>query len=149
MEDQAKGALGATKKLWHELNRLQQAALTEAGNGPDADVASAPWVELKALAAKANKAVQAMQRLGRDEAVRADVRHGILREAVRDELIDREANAARVLDRQRTLAEAQRDGATVLERSLTSARGVEAAIGSLCPHQVHVAPGVALLANGR
>lgn len=151
MEDQAKGALSATKKLWHELNRLQQAAVTEAGSGPnaDADGASAPWVELKALAAKANKAVQAMQRLGRDEAARADVRHGILREAVRDELIDREANAARVLDRQRALAEAQRDGTTVLERSLTSARGVEAAIGSLCPHQVHVAPGVALLANGR
>ena len=151
MEDPAKGALGATKKLWQELNRMQQAAVNQVGTDADAAAAAAaaPWLELKALASKANKAVQAMQRLARDEAVRADVRHGILREAVRDELIDREANAARVLDRQRTLAEAQRDGATVLERSLTSARGVEAAIGSLCPHQVHVAPGVALLANGR
>ena len=147
MQEQSKAALGATKKLWQGLNLLQVAAVNEPG--ADADAAAAPWLELKALASKANKAVQVMQRLARDEAVRADVREGILREAVRDELIDREANAARVLDRQRALAETQREGTVILDRALASARGIDQAIGGLCPHQTQMAPGVALLANGR
>ena len=89
-----KAVLDATKALWKRLGKT----------GLPADERA----ELKALAAKSNKAVQAMQRLAGDQVVRADVRESILREALRDELIDREANAARVLDRQRTLAEAQR-----------------------------------------
>ena len=89
--------LNATKTLHRRLAEIQCQPQEQA--------------ELRALAPSANKAVQAMQKLARDEAVRADVRHDILREAVRDELIDREANAARVLDRQRMLAEAQHDGA--------------------------------------
>ena len=135
MEEQAKLALGATKTLWKKLDQLER----EGGE----------TTNLKELASKANKAVQAIQRLARDEAVCADVRLNIMREAVRDELIDREANAARILDRQRTLTESQREGSAILERSLTSARGIEAAIGALCPHQAHAAPGVAVLANGR
>ena len=133
MEEQARLALNATKTLHRRLAEIQCQPQEQA--------------ELRALARSANKAVQAMQKLARDEAVRADVRHDILREAVRDELIDREANAARVLDRQRMLAEAQHDGARVLDRSLASARNIENALGALCPYQMRVAPGVAVLAN--
>ena len=87
-----------------------------------------------------------MQRLAQDQVAQSDVREGILREAMRDELIDREANAARVLDRQRTLAETRNNGAAVFERSITSAQNIENAIGALCPHQTRIAPGVAALA---
>jgi len=147
MDAQAKLALNATKAL-HK--RLREAEEHEGVGALEISPSSYfDWAALKKLAADANRAVQAMQRLARDEAVRADVRQGILREAVRDELIDREANAARVLDRQRTLAEMQHDGVAVLERSIASARAVEAAVGSLCPHHVSMASGVAVLASGR
>ena len=103
MDAQAKVALNATKALHKRLRQCEEAqelGALEVSPGSYID-----WVALKKLAADANRAVQAMQRLARDQAVQSDVREGILREAVRDELIDREANAARVLDRQRLLAE--------------------------------------------
>ena len=66
---------------------------------------------------------------------------------MRDELIDREANAARVLDRQRLLAEGRDGAGAVFERALATAQQVEANIGALCPYQAQRAPGVALLAG--
>ena len=80
-------------------------------------------------------------RLARDarscDAVRADVRENILREAVRDELIDREANAARVLDKQRTLFEGRDSAAlTAFDRANQLVASVEASVASLCPHQL-------------
>ena len=143
MEKHAKAALSATKNLHKRLREWEdKSAHAEFNDGID-------WEPLKKLAADANKAIQAMQRHASDDAVRADVRENILREAVRDELIDREANAARVLDRQRTLAETQHGGVAVFERSIASARAVEAAVGALCPHHVSMTPGAAVLASGR
>ena len=133
MDAHAKAALDATKALWKRLGKT----------GLSVDERS----ELKALAAKANKAVQAMQRLAGDQVVRADVRESILREALRDELIDREANAARVLDRQRLLSEGRQDAGAVFERALLTAQQIESNIGALCPHQAPCASGVAVLAS--
>ena len=143
MDEQAKLALNATKALHKRLRNAEEAQKRGAlelspGNYMD-------WVALKKLAADANRAVQAMQRIARYQAVGSDVREGILREAVRDELIDREANAARVLDRQRQLAQGRDDAETVFERARSTAMQVEANIGALCPHRAPCAPGVAVL----
>ena len=145
MDTQAQVALNATKALHKRLRDAEQAQEQGAleispGNYMD-------WVALKKLAADANRAVQAMQRLARDQVVQSDVREGILREAVRDELIDREANAARVLDRQRQLAEGKDGAGVVFERALVAAQQIEANIGALCPHKAPCAPGVAVLAG--
>ena len=140
MDAQAKVALGATKRLHQGLGKLG----SDREGFSDDDLTG-----LRTMAASANKAVQAMQRIARDQAVQADVREGILREAVRDELIDREANAARVLDRQRQLVDGRGDASTVFERALQSAQQIEASLGALCPYQAPTAPGVAVLAGGR
>jgi hypothetical protein len=142
MDAQAKKALDATKTLHKRLREWEyKSTHAEFNDGLD-------YAELKKLAADANKAVQAMQRIATDEALRADVRENVLREAVRDELIDREANAARIQDRQRLLLE--QAGATetlsAFDRAATSASSVEASIAALCPHQTRVAAGVVVLA---
>jgi len=142
MDKHAKAALNATKSLHKRLRELEDTSETATVNdGID-------WKPLKKLAADANKAIQAMQRHASDDAVRADVRENILREAVRDELIDREANAARVQDRQRTLFEGRDSAAlSAFDRANQQVATVEASIAALCPHQLQRAPGVSVLAE--
>lgn len=145
VDAKAKIALNATKRMYTKLRELEEAQGAGAIEGswnPD-------FVGLMKLAAEANRAVQSMQRLAHLEARRAEISQGVLREAMRDELIDREANAARVLDRQRALAESQNCGTVVLDRALASARSIEASIGALCPNQLSIAAGVAELADRR
>jgi hypothetical protein len=145
MDAQAKVALNATKALHKRMRDAESAEGIGALETSPANFFD--WQALKKLAADANRAVQAMQRIASDQAVQSDVRESILRGAVHDELIDREANAARVLDRQRLLAEGRDGAGAVFERALTAAQQIEANIGALCPHQAPCAPGVALLAN--
>ena len=139
MDKYAKEALGSTKELHKRVRDLEQ-------EDKETDRCNPNFKELKKLASDANKAIQAMQRLARDEALRADVRHSILREAVRDELIDREANAARVAERVRLVGDTEKS-ASVWERGNQLAAVVEASIASLCPHQTRHGAGVALLAT--
>jgi hypothetical protein len=136
MDAHAKQALGSTKSLWKRLD-----ALAKVADDPTA------FEELRALAFQANKAVQAMQRCAAQSATVGDVREAILREAVRDELIDREANAARVFDRQRARVEDRTNALAAFDRAHTSVRQIEASLGALCPHQASHTPGVALLAK--
>jgi len=145
MDAQTKVALDATKTLHKRLRDMEDENNCHDGHlYPTIDFPS-----LKKYAADANKAIQAMQRVAKDEALRADVRENVLREAVRDELIDREANAARIQDRQRLLLE--QAGATetlsAFDRAATSANSVENSIAALCPHQTRVAVGVVVLAS--
>ena len=140
MDEHAKKALNATKGLHTRLRELENDMVSTDRCNPD-------FKKLKKLAADANKAVQAMQRHASDEAVRADVSLSILREAVRDDLIDREANAARVLDKQRGMLECNPDAASAFERAHAAANAVESAVIALCPHQTRHASGVALLAE--
>ena len=114
MKQHTKVALTATKTLHKRLRELEEAPHVVIDGDPFPKV---DYQSLKKLAADANKAIVAMQRHASDDAVRADVRENILREAVRDELIDREANAARVHDRQRALFEG-RDSNTLTVLSL-------------------------------
>jgi hypothetical protein len=142
MDKHTKKALSATKALHKRLREQEEESLRKTHND------HIDWEPLKKLAADANKAIQAMQRHASDDAVRADVRENILREAVRDELIDREANAARVQDKQRTLFEG-RDAAALsaFDRANQQVATVEASIAALCPHQLQRAPGVSVLAE--
>jgi hypothetical protein len=142
MDKHAKVALSATKNLHKRLRELEEESLRKTHND------HIDFKELKKLAAGANKAIQAMQRHASDDAVRADVRENILREAVRDELIDREANAARVHDKQRAMFEGRDSVAlSALEKANQTVAGVEASLASLCPHQLQRAPGVSVLAE--
>ena len=143
MDGHAKAALTATKRLYKHLHECQEAQAIGAleispGNFVD-------WTALKTLAADANKAVQALRKHAASEALRADVREAILREAIHHELIDREANAARVLDKQRAINEGTR-GEAAFERAQQAATAIEQSIATLCPHQTAHSPGVALLA---
>jgi hypothetical protein len=133
MHAQAKVALDCTKALHRRLGKLDAEA------DPDEIVA------LRVLACKANKAVQAVQRIASMQVAQSDVRESILREAVREELIDREANAARVLDRQRLMSECKGGATSVFERAFAMAQQIEANVGTLCPHQVLRAPGISEL----
>lgn len=138
MDEHAKQALGSTKSLWKRLDALARTA-----DDP------AVFEELRTLAFRANRAVQAMQRCAAQSVTMCDVREAILREAVRDELIDREANAARIFDRQRARVEDRADALAAFDRAHASVRQIEAGIGALCPNQVSHTPGVALLAAPR
>tara|TARA_Y100000389_G_scaffold71280_1_gene68003 strand:+ start:2001 stop:2447 length:447 start_codon:yes stop_codon:yes gene_type:complete len=142
MNEHTKKALSATKNLHKRLREWEERE-AESDSPPSVD-----YTELKKLAADANKAVQAMQRHASDDAVRANVRENILREAVRDELIDREANAARILEKQRAFFEGKDAGTLkALERVNQTVANVEASIASLCPHQLQRAAGVSVLAE--
>ena len=145
MDAHAKTALNATKALHKRLRELDRDNIESDGHL----YPTVNFPALKKLAAEANRAIQAMQRHASDEVVRADVRENLLREAVRDELIDREANAARVLDRQRTLMGVGTGGlAAVHERALQSAGQIGASIDGLCPYaSLRRAPGVDRLAR--
>lgn len=141
MKQHTKVALTATKTLHKRLRELEE-------EEQETDRCYPKFDELKKLAADANKAIVAMQRHASDDAVRADVRENILREAVRDELIDREANAARVHDRQRALFEGRDSNTlTVFDRVNQTVAGVEASIASLCPHGLQRSSGVTVLAE--
>jgi hypothetical protein len=146
MDKHAKAALSATKNLHKRLRELE-----EENHGHDGHMyPTVDFPALKKMAADANKAIQAMQRHASDDALRADVRENILREAVHDELIDREANAARVQDKQRAAFEGRDVAAlSALDRANQTVASVEASIASLCPHQLQRAPGVSVLAEAR
>lgn len=144
MESHTKKALSATRALHKRLRELEITDHSESAKSKD----NIDWKALRQLAADANRAVQAMQRHASHEALCADVRANILREAVRDELIDREANAARVQERQRSIFEGQEpDALSALDKASQLVAVVESSIASLCPHRLQRAPGVSVLAE--
>lgn len=71
-----------------------------------------------------------------DERARHELELKTIRREIHDELIDREANAARIIDRQRALFERSGlDGQlSAHERAIASANFVESAIAALCPN---------------
>ena len=81
---------------------------------------------------------------------RAVIEKDQLRAEMHCELVDREANAARVAERQRFLFErsmAQPGQASAAERASASALYVEAALVALCPHSTPRSPGCDQLAG--
>lgn len=75
----------------------------------------------------------------RDTKARARLERAALKAEMRAELVDRQANAARVADRQRALFErgvAQSGQLQASERAKASAGYIEAALTTLCPFSV-------------
>jgi hypothetical protein len=119
-----KDALTATKRLYE--------ALEQARRGKQVD-----YKQLKRQAKLANAVLVSVQRRHADEIVAARVERDALRAEMHGELVDREANGARVSDRQRVLFEratALPGQSAAQEKAQASASFVEAAISSLCPH---------------
>lgn len=96
--------------------------------------------ELRAIATDLHTTALADARRSADAASHARVQLDILRTEINSELVDREANAARIAERQQFLfqrASALPGQLTAAERAVASATYVEAALVALCPH-VHV-----------
>lgn len=84
-----------------------------------------------------HKQLKTIERKQTVNAARRVAEYDCLRSAMHCELVDREANAARISDRQRFLWErsnAQAGQASAAERAGASAAYVEFALASLCPH---------------
>lgn len=131
--------LGSTKLLLQVID-----AAIQAGNPAQLDLN-----DIRNAAKRLNKLLQTLARQKAFEKARATAEFDALRSEVHAELVDREANAARVAERQRFLFErhtAQMGQASAAERAAQSAALVEAALVSLCPHTTQQAAGCAQLA---
>ena len=103
---------------------------------------------VRSTAKRINKLLQTMARQQSVEKARATAELDTLRAEMHAELVDREANGARVAERQRFLFErnaAQNGQASASDRAAQSAAFVEAALVSLCPHTTTHASGCAQL----
>lgn len=66
---------------------------------------------------------------------RSSVERAVMKEEMRCELVDREANNARTADRFRCLSERDNSSLTVtLDRARAASTSIECSIGCLCPH---------------
>ena len=103
-------------------------------------------------AQKLSEFLETAARRESSDKARATAELDAMRSEMHAELVDREANAARVADRQRFLFErstAQLGQCAAADRATQSAAFVEAALVSLCPHTVPPSPGCAQLSECR
>lgn len=93
--------------------------------------------DLHAIATDLHTTTLADARCAAESAARARSQLDILRTEINSELVDREANAARIAERQQFLfqrASALPGQLGAAERAVASATYVEAALVALCPH---------------
>ena len=124
-------------------------ALYEAADAAIRDESPIDLAAVRSTAKKLNKLLLTMARRQSFEKARATIELDTLRMEMHAELVDREANAARVAERQRFLFErhaAQNGQAAAADRAAQSAAFVEAALVSLCPHTTVESPGCAQIA---
>ena len=125
--------------------KLLEAADASANGGAQIDTAS-----VQSSMRRLTKLFQSAARQKSVEKARSVAQLDTLRAEMHTELVDREANAARVAERQRFLFErhaAQHGQASAADRAGQSAAFVEAALVSLCPHATTHSPGCAQLAT--
>lgn len=139
-----RSVLGTSKRLWDDLDGLDRGTMDN-----DALARLVKWKRLKRMVKEINVAVQQLKRTHAEAAIQARTRESMLREAMRDELIDREANAARVLERQRTLFDRRQDNSlSTYDHAITAAAQIDAALAGLTPPAVTRCVGVDQLAAG-
>jgi hypothetical protein len=120
--------LSLSKQLVATLARLTETSPTP--NGIDLS-------ELQTIANTLLETALYNARHAADAAAQSRIALDLLRSEVNSELVDREANAARIAERQQFLfqrASALPGQASAAERACASAAYVEAALVSLCPH---------------
>jgi len=108
------------------------------------------WVMVRKLAKSLVRSVAAVERAAENERKRALVQRDLLTCELHGEMVDRDANAARVAERQRFLYDracVSQHRTLANERAAASAAFVEAAIVALCPHYNAPSHGCELIAN--
>lgn len=109
-----------------------------------------PTLDLRSIAAALHEAALFDARRATELKARARTQLDMLRTEINDELVDREANAARIAERQQFLfqrASAVPGQLGAAERAVASATYVESALVALCPHVNHPMPGCAHIAQ--
>lgn len=135
MDQLIRDVLNATKEIYSGLSELE--------------IDGATKKSLKARAAAANKSMVGIRKHLADARIREDVQRRIILEAVKDEMIDRDANAARVAEKHRMAAERVCTNGSLDTRAEASVAMINAAIASLCPWQGRISASTPLLAAAR
>jgi len=130
-----KDGLSLTKRLHKEI--------------AESSLSSDDAKRLKSMAAEANKLLVNLRRQLVDDANSNSVREAILKQVMKEELIDRDANAARISDRQRLASERVHGIASLAQRSEDAVQQINASIVSLCPWQIGLSPSVPMIAAAR
>lgn len=99
----------------------------------------------QALLKDIRHAVRGVCRYALDERAQATVREALLRQAMHEDMTDRDAHQARILDRQRLLVESDSSSSATFERALRATTSVEATLADLYPHFREHGTGMALL----
>lgn len=92
--------------------------------------------KLKEMASEANGKLVCLRRKLHLDTIDAQIKLDLLTRALKEELVDRDANAARVADRHRVLDERGNTKATLHSRSRDAASQIAASIATLCPWQL-------------
>ncbi len=130
-------ALDATKRSHKEMKTHARDT-----SSIDADTLSR-W---RTTMAEANKEIARLSRLLTHENERHKIDIAVITEEMRRELVDREANSARVDERYRVMAEKDSGGRSgTYDRAVNSALSIDACIGQLCAHALNVNTGTTLL----
>tara|TARA_B100001079_G_scaffold241799_2_gene227494 strand:+ start:805 stop:1254 length:450 start_codon:yes stop_codon:yes gene_type:complete len=125
-EDDARALLRDTKRVFSEMRILCNSG---------APVPSQTLADWREVVKRSNQEIARLKVLNATQAERHRVEMAVFSEEMRQELVDREASAARTADRFRVLCERDSGSArTVFDRAVGSASSVEAALASLCPH---------------
>ena len=126
-----KDALSLTKRLHGEISEL---SLGQEVNK-----------KLKSMAADTNKLLVKIRRQVAEDALVATTREQIIRQALKDELIDRDANAAVIAERQRLVAEKSAGIGQLAQRSDDAVQQISTSIASMCPWQLGLSASVKLI----
>ena len=128
MEDDASLVLlGDTKRVFADMRKLRDSG---------GQVPSETLNDWRGVVKRANQEIAKLKTLCRMQGERHRVEMAVFSEEVRQELVEREASAARTADRFRLLCERDTTGSArnVFDRALESSSAVEATLASLCPH---------------
>ena len=141
-EGYVKEGLSLTKRLHKRLREWEE-------HQNCMDHTHVDYKELKTMAADANKLLVNLRRQLTEDRVVVTTREQILKQTLKEELIDRDANAARVADRQRFSYEKGQGIASLAQRSEEAVQQINASIVSLCPWQIGLSTSVPMIAAAR
>lgn len=133
--ESAKAALASTKRIHSEIKKHEAEGLP---------VGTQQLKEWRTVVAAANKELSRMVKKLASQDERHKVEMAMINEEVRGELVDREANNARVAERFRMQLDRENSSLS-FDRALNSAAVVESSIAALCPHVNGMSSGTVML----